>query len=260
MKYKIVVTAPHHIVATVRLIVSSSSRNFNPVLTDQELYDGCRLGIDSHADVSCVGKHASILETFTGRVFNVKPFNDSYESMKNIQTVNAAFAYDADNGQTYILEVNQALDFTKTMEHSLLCPNQSRVHGLRIDDIPTFLDITGHSTHSIHVLQHNIVIPLDLHGSISYIHVRCPTSIELEECEHIELTDGGAEWDPYRLDQSHHHIGATSVQRPHGYMDTTLADRLLMTNLYEELVDAVLVNGISHIRTNDISPESLASL
>ena len=37
-----------------------AATKFNPKLTDQELYNGCRLGIDSHADVSCVGKHAKI--------------------------------------------------------------------------------------------------------------------------------------------------------------------------------------------------------
>ena len=35
-------------------------------LSSEELTAGCRLGLDSHADVSCAGKHARVLETFHG--------------------------------------------------------------------------------------------------------------------------------------------------------------------------------------------------
>ena len=131
---------PKSLVSSAVSLMISSSKAFNPTLSEQELRDGCRLGIDSHADVSCVGKHAHVFETFSGRTCNVQPFNDSYSPMLDIKTVNAAFAYDSDDGMTYILNVNQALDFTNTMVHSLLCPNQARMNGMVIDDVPMFLD------------------------------------------------------------------------------------------------------------------------
>ena len=103
-------------------IAKSKKHKAHP-LTEDELLQGCRLGLDSHADVHCIGRHARIIDIFEGRICNVQPFNDSYEPMKGIKTTNAAFAYDTDQGETYILEVNQALDFSDTMKHSLLCTN-----------------------------------------------------------------------------------------------------------------------------------------
>ena len=82
-----------------------------PALTEEELRAGCRLGLDSHADMTCVGRHAHIHEIYHGKLCNVFPFNDSYEPIKDITTVNAAFAYDTDEGQTYIIELNQCLNF-----------------------------------------------------------------------------------------------------------------------------------------------------
>ena len=43
-------------------------------LTKHELSHGCKLGLDSHADVSCVGKHARILEVIEGQTSVVRPF------------------------------------------------------------------------------------------------------------------------------------------------------------------------------------------
>ena len=40
------------------------------------------------------------------------------------------------NGKGYILELNNFLDFTNTMDHSLLCPMQARVNGVEINDVP----------------------------------------------------------------------------------------------------------------------------
>ena len=103
-------------VASLHIIMSSTSHKFSPTLTPRELEEGSRLGLDSHADVSCVGKHARILERFSGRSCSVRPFNDSYKSMDNIQTVNTAFAHDTADGRTYILE--QFLLFFFIPKHS----------------------------------------------------------------------------------------------------------------------------------------------
>ena len=46
-----------------------------------------RLGIDSHADISCAGKLARIIEVIEGETCTVHPFNDSMKPMKNVQTV-----------------------------------------------------------------------------------------------------------------------------------------------------------------------------
>ena len=45
--------------------------------------------------------------------------------MDKIGIINGALAYDTGDGETYILILNQALDFRNTMEHSLLSVNQA---------------------------------------------------------------------------------------------------------------------------------------
>lgn len=163
-----------------KYIHSNKKKKQQPILlSPTELSEGCHFGIDSHADMTCVGAHAKILEVFEGQICNVYPFNDSYSPMTGVRTVNAAFAYDSEDGQTYILHANQALDFRETMKNSLLCPNQARINGVVIDDIPKFLDPSNRSTFSIFFPDQHIRIPLASKFPIAYIPVRKPTQEEL---------------------------------------------------------------------------------
>ena len=180
--------------------------------------------------------------------------------MKNISTVNAAFAYDSDDGITYIIEVNQALDFTQSMEHSLLCPNQSRVTGIIVNDIPTFLDVTGNSTHSIRIPKSDVDLPLCLNGSISYLPVRYPSEQELEECERIVLTDGEAEWDPHCLDGLSRAVSGVLIPHDYDPQEHFLDDELLSVHLYDDLISSIQVRAMKHRRLNDITPEALAKM
>ena len=75
--------------------------------------------------------------------------------MENIMSVNAMFSCDTPTGQTYILEANQALDFSDTMENSLLYTNQARAHGMVVDNVPKFLNYHNTSTHSVYFPQAN---------------------------------------------------------------------------------------------------------
>ena len=184
---------------------------FPKQLTSEELTSGCRLGLDSHADMSCVGRHAKIIEVVHGKMCNVQPFNDTYQPMTGIRTVNASFAHDTTDGRTYILNVNNALDFSTTMENSLLCPNQSRINGVIIDDVPSFLDHRKLSTHSITFPQHDIVLPLDMVGPISYLPVRYPSDIDMDECQHLDLTEQGIEWDPDCCSDKFKTVSASSL-------------------------------------------------
>ena len=74
------------------------------------------LGMDSHADVSCAGMDALVVSKLEGRTCNVKGFHDSYGSINNVNYVNVLYKYNDDQAQEYLLEVNQALDFTKSMK------------------------------------------------------------------------------------------------------------------------------------------------
>ena len=95
-------------------------------LSSIEMESGCRHGIDSHADTTCTGRHFKITDHIEGISYNVTPF--SGPSFNNVSMVNGLLATDREDGQDgYILEINNALDFTRAMEHSLLCPMQARL-------------------------------------------------------------------------------------------------------------------------------------
>ena len=171
----------------------------SPPLSAEELAAGGQLGLDSHADMSCAGRHARIIEVVHGSLCNVKPFHDSYKSMEDIQTVNVSFAHDTKDGRTFILNMNQCLDFTDGMENSLLCPNQARDNGVIVNDIPKFLDPSGKSTHSIYFPMEDINLPLDMNGLISYLPVRYPSDNDLDHCQQLDLTSA-INWDPSSFD------------------------------------------------------------
>ena len=152
---------------------SSRSKTSRP-LSPGELKNGCKLGTDSHAEVTCYGRHARITNIHEGMVSNVLPFHDSYTPMKNVRFANACYAYDAEDGRTYILHHHYGLDFTDTMEDSILCTNQSRAHGVIVDDVPKQFDQTGKSSHAIIFSKDDAVLPLSLHNSISFLQVRYP--------------------------------------------------------------------------------------
>ena len=81
---------------TTRRLISSNSSKLqpNPILTSTELNQGCRLGLDSHADTSCAGRHVRVLEHVQGRECIVHPFYDSYKPIERISIINGALAYD----------------------------------------------------------------------------------------------------------------------------------------------------------------------
>ena len=218
-----------------------------PPLTDDELRSGCRLGLDSHADMSCVGRHAHIYEVYHGKVCNVFPFNDSYEPIENIATVNAAFAYDTDDGETYIIELNQCLDFTNSMEHSLLCTNQARMNGIMIDDCPVALDPTGRSTHSIYFPEEDKRLPLLSKFPISFLPVRKPLQEELDTCPVLTLTSAD-EWDSTLFEDID--------KRIHSLAQNTLVKE----DFASILSRSVYIDAIHHTSGQELTPSDLARL
>ena len=158
--------------------------------------EACRLGTDSHAGMSCVGRHTSIVEIIEGQRCTVYPFNDTYSPMEEIHTVNAAFAHDTNDGRMFVLHVNNALDFTSSVKSSILCTNQARSNGIIVDDAPNMVDVKESSTHSIVFPNEEINLPLSIHGPVSYLPVRYPSNEHTENEQHLHLTDGDVVWDP----------------------------------------------------------------
>ena len=194
-------TAPVFSRSSINLSIygkQSRARSDKNLLTTQQKSEGCRLGIDTHADSSCAGKHVRILEFIDGKRYNVTPFHDSYRPQENIGLVNGIVAVDKENGEGYILELNNFLDFTKDMEHSILVPMQARMNGVVINDIPINLCPYSTSTQSMILPDKKVEIPIEFHGPIPYIRVRYPTDDDMENYHWMELTSK-EEWKPYEL-------------------------------------------------------------
>ena len=212
--------------------------------------------------MSCIGRHARIMETYEGKQCTVYPFNDTLASMKNIETVNAAFAFDGDEGRVFILNVNQALNFSDTMEHSLLCPNQARINGVVVDDIPPHLDYHQRTTHSIWIPERDISLPLDLHGPISYLRVRYPNEEDLDFGEYVDLTSPD-DWEPSSVDFTAR--GEYNVSSISSALDQTIDYEF--PNMPCEIADfptvlhnRILASAMTHRTTASTTKEELASL
>ena len=126
--------------------ISNESRIRAVRLSPSELTEGCRVGIDSHADTSCAGKHVRITEYVDGKLFSVSPFNEKYKPLENVRMINGIMAVDREDGSGLIIELNNFLDFTDSMTDTILVPMQSRMNGVIVNDTPRLLCPYGKST------------------------------------------------------------------------------------------------------------------
>lgn len=167
----------------------SSTQRENTIIT-------AKAELDSHADTTVAGSACKLLE-LTEQSCDVFPYSEQYEPIANVPIAKVATAYDhPQTGETFILVFGQVLYMPDTLEHSLLCPNQLRANGVRVDDIPRHLSQDGKSTHSIYFPNEQVSLPLRLKGVISYLETRYPTHDELQNCQWLTATSD-AVWDPY---------------------------------------------------------------
>ena len=148
--------------------------------------------VDTGADTCCVGRGFKVLAE-TDRYVTLRGYSDRSDEEEKVPIVTAATAMDLADGTTVILIFNEALYLGNKQYTSLLNLNQIRHAGHQADDIPLFLS-QGSSIHGIKTLD-DVNIPFTLKGRSSLLYVRTPTSREMEDCEHIELTSEEP-WDP----------------------------------------------------------------
>ena len=144
----------------------------------------------------------------TGHNVRIAPFSDEYESMQDVPVARCAAAYDCPNtGKIYILDFPEALYLGDRLQDSLICPNQLRHNGLKVDETPTQFDKT--STHSIIVPNNSLTIPMSLQGTVSYFEARKPTEEELRTSEWVRMTHYD-NWDPH---SDHFRVAEESAKR-----------------------------------------------
>ena len=155
--------------------------------------------LDTHADTCCAGANCALMED-TGHRVSVAPYNSSYKPMPDIPIATAGTVYDdPDTGTSILLVLHQALWFGSKLEETLVCPNQIRANGHRVDDTPR--QFSGQSIHGMMTETEStgqkIFIPFELNGVISRFGTRLPTQEELDgSIDRIILTNE-ATWKPY---------------------------------------------------------------
>jgi hypothetical protein len=159
-----------------------------------------RSELDSHADTCCAGPNTEPF-AYSDESVNVSPFSETYQPLKDVPIASVVTVYDdPTNGTAIFLVIHEALYFGDTISQTLLCPNQMRAHGLKVEDTPR--QFNKKSRHEISIPQHDTTLPLRMSGCISYIPTRKPTQEEMVEFKQldsnswVELTSD-VPWEPY---------------------------------------------------------------
>ena len=160
--------------------------------SSSKTYPRCEL--DSHADTCLAGSNFVCIE-HTGQTVSVYGFDDHAPPLQDVPVATCMSALTLPNGDTKILVMHQALFLGRKHKDSLICPNQLRCNGVRVDDCPKHLALGLNTRHSIFFEEENLSIPLNLDGTISYFDSHLPTREEINTCQHLVLTSL-EEWDP----------------------------------------------------------------
>ena len=183
--------------ASSLLIKRNDTANISNVASKSGQYT--RPGLDTHADISFAGASSYLYKEVKGQLNTVTPFNEQYKALSNIKTCNVLYAHDTTDGMTYIINVNQTLDFRTSMTNSILCTNQARSNGVEVNDVPKIFGDGEHSQ-TIRFKEENVTLELGMHGPVPYLSIRCPTRSEIQDWQWLELTLT-EQWNPGFIDQ-----------------------------------------------------------
>ena len=88
-------------------------------------------------DTIVAGKNCVVL-SYTGQVCDVTPYREDYNAICNVPVAQVAMAWQSDEtGQVYILVFNKALDMIKSLDVTLVNPNQLWHYGIHVQDDPS---------------------------------------------------------------------------------------------------------------------------
>lgn len=271
-------TITHHTISTILSVrnnittIHATKTHKHITLTKSEFVQGCKLGLDSWADTCCVGKHAHIDAYVDGKSVTATGFASSLPVLDNIPIVNCSFAYDNEKGQTFLLQINNAIYLGDNMDHSLLCPNQCENNGIRIDLRPKKYYPESISASTMFCGEHNLSIPIQHEGPLPYIQVRRPTGEELLTCDIIQLTSEN-DWNPYEQHNLSYHINQLTQEPsiPAQFYECPISDNLMQLDLTSRLISSIqlqqydsypetTINAIATSKKDSITAEELMQL
>ena len=112
---------------------------------------------DTHADTCAVG-NGFYVEDYLERHCDVNAFLGSYKE-RRVPIVNGCYAFDAPDGRSYLIVINQALYF-EGEDVSLLSTFQARAAGVVVDNCPR--QFSEKSTFAITFPDSDISVPFQL--------------------------------------------------------------------------------------------------
>ena len=170
----------------------------HPILSKEQNQNGARLGIDTWADTACAGQHAFVEEFVVDKMVTASGFTQELGSLTDLPVANVLYAYDTSEGETLILESNNAIYLGDKMEDSLMNPIQAEEIGVRIDTRPQryYPDIWTSQSISF---PDGTVIKLKYDGVLPFIPIRRPTQEEVHNCRRFPLNSRDS-WDPFLFD------------------------------------------------------------
>ena len=99
-------------------------------------------------------------------------------------------------GETIILRINSAVYLGENMDDCLVNPIQCMEAGTSMDlRLKKFYPNDDNAQKIISSMK---LKPPILHdGPLPFIHIRRPTAKELDNCQHVDMTEHGTTWDPH---------------------------------------------------------------
>ena len=105
-----------------RTIKKAKRSNGTPEFIPHEMSTG---ELDTRLDMICAGNNFRPL-VYTGQCCQVSGFHSSFDTLNDVPVATVATAYQHPSGVVYILIIHEALYFGRSLDHSLINPNQIR--------------------------------------------------------------------------------------------------------------------------------------
>ena len=160
--------------------------------------------LDNHADQCILSDKVALITTDWNIPVSVNGFNPRHKS-DQMRTVSGIVAYDSPkDGRPWYLHIHQALDVPDS-ECVLLCSNQLRDIGIRVNDEPKHLVPNPTQYHNAIAIQlgndelEELIIPMSIKGVTHYFPIRKPTEQEYslsDKTRHLKLTSDDLIWEP----------------------------------------------------------------
>ena len=152
--------------------------------------------IDGGCDTTVCGIGWKIISQDPIRKANLIGYSED-KTDQGIPIGSAITATNLPNGDTILLQVNEAVLLSKN-KNSLLSCQQVRDFGIQVNDVPRKYG----GSQNLHVEQEGISIPFSLNRALLTKNIRVPTDHELQYCEVINLTNDQV-WDPEELNDNY---------------------------------------------------------